>query len=307
MKVYLNPKRIKQENFDFIVGKFPNLIFETNIEKSYDCEVIIVDPHYVTESNILKYSNLKWIQLYTAGYDTINLDFIKSMRIQMTNAKDIYSVPIAEDVVAKILMINRNVKHYLKAMENRSWQPIYNEPEINNSVVGIIGVGSIGQEIAKRMKAFNTTIIGYRRNKGEVEYFDEILTGVEGLDELLKRSDYIILALALNKASKELITHEKFNLMKRNAVLINIARGEIIVQEDLVAALKNHLIRAAAIDVMTPEPLPSDHEMWELENIYITPHVSASSEYTLKRLRDLFIININNYLKKEKLINQINE
>lgn len=307
MKIHLNPKRIKQENFDFIVNKFPNLIFETNIEKSHDCEAIIVDPNYVAITNILKYPNLKWIQLYTAGYDKIDLDFLKTKNIQLTNAKDIYSIPIAEDVVAKILMINRNVKHYLKAMESRSWQPIYNEPEINNSVIGIVGVGSIGQEIAKKMKAFNTKVIGYRRKKSKVDGFDEIYTGLEGLDELLKRSDYIILALDLNKDSRGLINYEKFNLMKRNAVLINIARGEIVVQEDLIAALKNHCIRAAAIDVMTPEPLPSNHELWELDNIYVTPHVSASSEYTLNRLRDLFIENINNYLNQEKLINEVDE
>lgn len=305
MKIYLEERKIKKENFNKIKDHFKNLEFITELDQSYDSDIIIVEPSFVTEENISKYKNLKWIQSYRAGFDTVDFDAVKKRNILFTNAKDVYSIPIAEDVIAKILVLNRSVRQFYKNMENKEWKPNFNAPEINNSTVGIIGMGSIAKEIAKRIKAFNTKVLGYRRSYKAEEYFDEVLVGEDGLNELLKVSDYVILTVSLNEGTKRMINKEKLNLMKETALLINIARGEVVVQDDLIAALKEKTIRGAALDVFTPEPLSKDSELWTLDNVYLTPHCSAASYHLNERLTELFIENITRYLENRELLNLV--
>ena len=202
-------------------------------------------------------------------------------------------------------MINRNVKKYLQNMKEKVWKKYNDEVELYGSTVGIVGVGSIGKEIAKRLEPFNVNVIGYRRRYEQEPYFNDIYIGKEGLENLLKQSDYIILALPLNKESYHLINAKTLKLMKPNAVLINIARGEIINQEDLIVALENNWIRAASLDVAVPEPLPSDNKLWTLDNVYITPHNSLSSPNISMRLAELICENIQNFISGNRLINMI--
>lgn len=305
MKIYLDDKLIKSKNVDKIKANFPNLIFTNQVEDSYDAEVIIVFPEYVTEENISKYHNLQWIQLYTAGFNTINLDYIQKRKIKLTNAKGVYSKTIAEDVVAKILAINRNIRIYYDNMKEGVWKPEKSEFELIGTTIGIIGTGSIGIEIAKRLKAFETKIIGYRRSQEIEPYFDEIYTEEEGLNTLLRISDYIILALPLNEKTYHLIDMKKFKMMKRTSVLINIARGEIINQDDLIEALDLQLIRGAALDVTTPEPLPKDNRLWKFSNVLITPHNAVSSPLMTERLVSLIIKNIANFVNNQEVINHV--
>ncbi len=303
MKIYISDKRIKKPNFRKIQKKFPNINFETNLENSYDADAIVVEPNYVTEENINKYTNLKWIQSYRAGFDTVDFNILKKKGITFTNAKDIYSIAIAEDVVLKILMLNRNVKTYLENMENQEWLPNFNEPELYKSTIGIIGMGSIAIEIAKRLKAFNTKVLGYRRSDKKEKHFNEVLTKEEGLKKLLEKSDYVVLTVPLNEDTKDMMNYDRFKLMKKDALLINIARGEVVNQEDLIKALEEGLIRGAALDVTTPEPLPKDNPLWKMANVYITPHSSAASPHIHKRLTKLIIENIEKFSLGEELKN----
>src|SRR5690554_313926 len=301
MKIYLEKNQIEESDYKLLVSKFPNVEFVDELNK--DVEVLIGYPNLITEKNLKLLSKLKWIQLLQAGFNTVDFGLLKRNNIKLTNAKDIYSITIAEDVVCKILVLNRNVKQYLKNMEKGIWERYSNEPEIYGSTIGIIGAGSIGKEIAKRLSVFAKKIIGHRRQDKPVEYFDEIYTGEDGLDEVLKQSDYVILALPLNKDSYHLIDAKKLSLMKPNSVLINIARGEVVKQDDLIEALENKTIRAAGLDVVTPEPLPKDHKLWTLDNVFITPHNSVSSPYISRRLTMLLVENINNYLENNNLKN----
>lgn len=303
MKVFLEVNKIKQENFDIIKNKFKNVEFVSDVDNSYDCDVLVVEPSYIQEENIKKYNNLKWVQSYRAGFDNSDLNSLRKRNIVFTNAKDVYSISIAEDVLTKILVMNRDVKTYLKNMEEGLWKPKFIAPEIYKSTIGIIGTGSIAKEIAKRIKSFDTHIIGFRRSIGKEDYFDQILTGDDGLNHLLKESDYVILTVPLNEGTKGMINFEKIKLMKPTSLLINIARGEVIVQEDLIRALKENVIRGAALDVVIPEPLPKDHELWKLENVYITPHCSAASPNIQTRIKELLIENFTRYIEGKELLN----
>ena len=302
MKIFIDKKAFKIENFDRIANQLKVHEIITEVEKGYDSEIIIVEPSYCIRENLEKYKNLKWIQSLRAGFDTVDLDYIRERNIVFTNAKDVYSISIAEDVIAKILVLNRNVKTYIKNMENEEWLPNFNEPEIYNSTVGIIGMGSIAKEIAKRIKAFNTTVLGYRRTNKEEEYFDQILTGEDGLNQLLKVSDYVILTVPLNNGTKHMINKEKLDLMKPSALLINIARGAVVVQEYLITALKEKTIRGAGLDVVMPEPLPKGNELWSLDNVYLTPHCSPASPHINTRLTDLILENLRRYLENKELL-----
>lgn len=299
MKIYVDyttTTSLNKEGFFKLKNEFKSINWTGNIEDSYDADFIMVKPSYCTNETLDKYKNLKWIQLLTAGFDNIDLQYLKSRKIELSNANDVYSIAIAEDIISKILYINKHMKYYEDNRTNKIWQQKDVNYEIFGSTIGIIGVGSIGIETAKRLKAFNTKILGYRRRSEKEEYIDEIYTDKVGLEHILKVSDYIILAVPLNDDTYHLINKDTLALMKSSAVLINVARGEVVNQDDLEVALKANIIRAAALDVVTPEPLNETSKLWELDNVFLTPHSSNLSPYTVDRLVERLIINL-----KEKI------
>jgi phosphoglycerate dehydrogenase-like enzyme len=307
MKIYLAAINLKPENLIEITKKFPQVEFVYKEEDALDCEVIFATPTYAKEKNISKFPNIKWIQFTTAGFDTADIKYLLSRGIKLTNARDVYSIAIAEDIIAKILVLNRNVKKYIDNMKTGTWEPDFSDPEIHGSTIGLIGTGSIAIEFAKRIKSFETKVLGYRRSSKPQEFFDEIHTGVEGLDHILKVSDYIVLAVPLNEDTKNMIDYSKLKLMKKDALLINIARGEVVVQDDLIKALNEKLIRGAGLDVFVPEPLPKDNQLWKMNNVYITPHCSASSTKFIPRLVEVIEDNLSKYIANEDLINIVRE
>ncbi|MGD9909148.1 MAG: D-2-hydroxyacid dehydrogenase [Candidatus Izemoplasmatales bacterium] len=301
MFVYFNPKSIGHIHTEELLNTFPEVTFITDPKDAYLSDVIAVMPDFFKDQDLNRFDNLKFVQLLMAGYDNFDFSPFEGKDIIVSNAVDIFSTSIAEDVFTKIFVLNRNVKHYLKMMETGTWSPIRKEPELSGSTVGILGTGSIGKETAKRMKSFDTHILGYRTKQEDVEYFDEILTGNDGLEELLKRSDYVIVAIPLNEKTFHLLDKQKLSLMKEEALLINVARGKVIDQDALVELLEEKKIRGAGLDTLTPEPLPSNHPLWTMENVFITPHNASSSPYMQVRLKDLIVKNLNHFIGKTQI------
>lgn len=301
MKVYVDKKMMGRTNYPKLIEQFKDVEFVDDVDSNFDIEVMIIMNSTVKNLDFEKYKNLKWIQLLMAGYDNVDVESLKNKGIMVGNARDIFSISIAEDVFSKILYFNRNTRYYLDSMASQIWEPIKKEPEIFGSTISIIGTGSIGQEIAKRMKAFGVNrIFGYKKKQEEVPYFDKIFTDEEGLNFIIKEADYLILALPLTKETYHFFDDKKIALMKQSAVLINVARGNIIDQDALVKALKQKQIRGAGLDVTTPEPLPKDHELWKLENVFITPHNASSSPYMKDRLYQMTKDNLERYISNQK-------
>lgn len=301
MKIYIDKKMMGRKNYPKLLKKFPTIEFVEELDKAHDVEAMVIMNSSLKQINIDDYPKVKWIQLLMAGFDNINIDKIKNKGILIGNARDIFSISIAEDVFSKILLFNRNTKFYLDSMKSKTWSPIKKEPEINNSVVSILGTGSIGQEVAKRMKAFGAKkILGYKQSKTTVPYFDEIYTDQDGLNYVIKEADYLILALPLNNNTYHIIDEEKLNLMKPTALLINVARGDVVDQDALIEALKQKKIRGAGLDVTTPEPLPVDSELWNLDNVFITPHNASSSPYMKDRLYEMTLLNLELFISGKK-------
>ena len=307
MKVYVDPRLIGRTNYNLLTERYPEIDFVTDVESKGDIEVMFTMPKLVKEMNISEYKSLKWIQYLMAGYDGVNLELLKQNDIIFCNAQDIFSKSIAEDVFTKIFYFNRNVKYYIESMKEGKWEPIKEEPELTGSTILILGVGSIGKELAKRFKAFETYVIGYRSQQKMEEYFDEIITDEGSLIAALKEADYVILALPLNENTKYFFNKDKLQFMKSTALLINVARGQVINQEDLIKALEQKKIRGAGLDVLDPEPLPPDHILWKLDNVYITPHNASSSPYMRDRLYEMILMNLELYLSGQPVKYQLNK
>lgn len=304
MKIFVEISAFKEENYRYLVQKYTDTQFTVN-PMDYDIDAIISNPGFLNRENLELYNGLKWIHLLTAGYNTVDLEYLKSRKIIMTNAKDVFSIQIAEDVFSKILYFNRNIKTYIENKKTGEWKHERVFYEIANSTVGILGTGSIGHEIAKRIKSFDTRIIGYRKTAESRPFFDEVYHDQDGLEKIYKESDYLIIALPLSKETSKMINKEAFSLMKPSVLIINVARGEIIDQEALVEALITHQIRGAGLDVTVPEPLPKDSPLWTLDNVYITPHNASASPYVYQRLLQSVDQSIDNYINNRKLTNRI--
>ncbi|MDD3106426.1 MAG: D-2-hydroxyacid dehydrogenase [Bacilli bacterium] len=296
MKVYINPKSIGTSNFEYLKNQFPNVVYIVNEEEAYLAEVVVIMPDFFKHHDINQFKSLKWVQLLMAGYDNFDFSIFAGKDVVVSNAVDVFSVSIAEDVITKILVINRNVKHYVNDMYLGKWNPIRKEPELTGSTVGIVGAGSIGIEVAKRLKSFDTKVIGYKRKAEAVRFFDEIYTGNEGLEKVIRESDYLIIAVPLTKETMHLINKERISWMKPNSVIINVARGKIVDQDALVDALNAGKIRGAGLDVTTPEPLPKEHPLWKMSQVFITPHNASSSPFMQRRLMELVLHNLERYV-----------
>lgn len=301
MKIYLKQNFIGETNYTSLKTKFPQVEFTQNMD--LDTDVAIVSPSFIKKTNIDKMPNLSWIQLLTVGYDSADTGCLREKGIILTNIKDVLSMTIAEDIITKILVLNRNVKKYVNQMSEGIWKTYPDEKEIFGSTIGFIGAGSLSSSAATRLKAFGTKIICYRKSKEVHPLFDETYHDLRGLELLLNQSDYVILTLPLNAETRYFMNTTRFQMMKKDALFINVGRGEVVDQEALIQALEKGVIRGAGLDVTTPEPLPKDSKLWRMENVYITPHNAPSSPYMLQRLITFIEDNINCYIEGKELKN----
>lgn len=300
-------KIIIDEHFlDMAKKTFPHIEFYTDPGECPDAEVLIGQPEAMKVEILEKLPRLRWLQLFRAGYDMIDVDYIRKRGIILTNGKDIFPIPIAEDVVCKILMHSTNAFKYIENKKSRTWDNKLKRTELNGQVVGIIGTGSIATEIAKRLQPFGVKLIGHKRTPVlSMPYFDEIYSGQNGLEHVMEVSDYIVVTADLNPSSYHMINNTNLKFMKETASIINIARGSIINEKDLKEALKNKSISYAGLDVFEVEPLPLDDELWSMDNVYLTPHSSALVKNNKSRWEKLIVQNIKNFIDNEKLINVV--
>lgn len=305
MKIWIELNILKEKNVNQLREKYPEVEWTTDLEDRFDSDAIFAMPQTLKKDLLDQFKHLKWIQLLSAGYDTMDQEYLKQRKIMLSNAPDVYSISIAEDVFSKILWFNRNLEGYKHQMKEGLWKNIHVSHEICESTVGIIGAGSIGKEVAKRMKAFGARVLGYKRTYEALENFDEIYVDQEGLNTIYKESDYLIVTLPSSKETKNMIGKDAFELFKPSLLFINVSRGDVVDQDVLVDALINHKIRAAGLDVMVPEPLPKDHVLWTLDNVFITPHNSVGSPHIQDRLIKVLSNSLHDYMHHIELPNRI--
>lgn len=224
-------------------------------------------------NDIKKFRNLKAIQLTSAGLDRVPLDYIKKNNIKLYNAYGVYSIPMAEWTVLKILEIYKNSKKFWKQQEEHLWQKDRNILELNGKTATIVGFGNVGQEIAKRLKAFNVYINAIDIKELYNKNIDKNYN-ISKIDKVLPESDIVIITLPLNENTKDIMNIDKMRKMKDDAILINISRGGVIKEKDLVEMLKKKKFLGVILDVFQNEPLDRNSELWNFYNVIITPHNS---------------------------------
>lgn len=238
-----------------------------------------------------KFVNLKYIQLTSAGFDRVPMDFVNSHNIEIHNARGVYSVPMAEFAVAGVLQLYKHMNIFADNQKKCLWNKERDLFELFGKTVCILGCGSVGTECAKRFKAFGCIVIGLDIVTRQDEFFDDIFLMSE-IDRVLSESDIIILTLPLTESTYHLIDKDRFDLMKKSAVLINIARGAVADTDALIDALNTRQLSGAVLDVFEEEPLNANNPLWKMKNVIVTPHNSFVGENNNQRLVDTIFINL---------------
>lgn len=250
-----------------------------------------------------QYPNLKLIQLYSAGFDSVGIEDAKAHGIKVCNARGAYSVQIAEYVVWKLLDVYKNVRVYEKSQQETNWNRDEHMVSLVNQKVAILGTGSIGQEVAKRLVPFQVELIGFNTS-GRLDTPFHKAYPLNTLTEQINDYDVVIVCLPLNNDTQHLFNKEMLLKMKETATLINIGRGPIVSEEALVSVLDNHL-RGVVLDVFETEPLPKSSLLWKHPKAYITSHVSYIDDRTRLTRGKVLFDNLCRYIQNQPLENVI--
>ncbi len=257
--------------------------------------------------SIAKAKNIKWIHSFSAGMDKVLTPEIIKSKIIVSNSSGIHAVPIAEHVMGIMLMLVRKFHDSFRNQQRKIWSKNQNITELHGRTILIVGLGKIGTEIARLASCFNTNVIAIKQNVKDKPNFINKVYSIDRLEEILPKADFVVLCLPLTSKTYHLFNMQKFKLMKKSGVLINIGRGKLIDEEELIRALDKKIIAGAGLDVTEDEPLSKESKLWEMENVIITPHHSGWSEKYMDRAIDLFCLNLKAYLAHKPLPNLVDK
>jgi phosphoglycerate dehydrogenase-like enzyme len=249
--------------------------------------------------------NLAWIHSFSAGIDRVATPVVRERGLMVTNARGVFSRPIAEYVVMMCLAIARRLPQLLELQRERTWQPLRGR-ELGSLTVGIVGYGSIGSEVARMLAPFETRIVATRRHaERRADESNVELFGFDRLGDVLRASDVVVVAAPLTEETAGMIGAEQLLQMREDAWLINVARGRLLDEVALRRALESGTIAGAVLDVFTDEPLPDDSPLYATPNLIITPHTSWSSDRVVDRSIGLFTDNLRRFAGGEPLHNVV--
>jgi phosphoglycerate dehydrogenase-like enzyme len=251
---------------------------------------------------------LRWLHTPSAGVDHVLLPEVMEREILITSSSGSNAIPIAEFVLMLMLGHAKRVRALAALTPENAWEqaPKLHLDEIYERTALIIGLGHIGQEIARRAVAFGMRVLGSRRHPLPTPNVERVV-GADGWRDLLPEADYVVIAAPLTNTTRGMLDGAAFRRMKRDAYFINIARGEIVDTEALIAALREGRIAGAALDALPEEPLPADHPLWSAPNVWITPHICWSSPRMRERVLDIFVENLRRYRAGEPLLNLVDK
>lgn len=242
-------------------------------------------------NKIEQFKSLKYIQLISAGFDRVPLDYINDHKIKIYNARGVYSVPMAEFALTGILQLVKQSRFFYENQKQHMWEKSRTLGELSGKTAVIVGAGNIGTEVAKRLNAFDMMVIGVDICNNEKLYFDNVELLSE-LDEYLKIADVVVLTLPLMDSTRGMFDKTKFELMKENSIFVNLARGPLVVENDLIDSLEQKLIGGAVLDVFDVEPLEKNSPLWDMKNVILTPHNSFVGENNNKRMFKVIVENL---------------
>lgn len=268
-----------------------------------DVEVILgnVPPRLLAHAG-----KLRWLQLNNAGTEGY-CDGALPEDVLLTNATGAYGLAISEHMVGMLFELQKNLNLYSRNQREHVWKSEGHVRIIEGSRVLVIGLGDIGTAFAQKMKGLGCRTVGIKRREArKPEGVDDLYT-LERLERQLPLADIVALCLPGNQDTRHMLNEERIGMLKKNAVVLNVGRGMTLDTEALTRALKEGRIAGACLDVTDPEPLPSDHPLWDMENVILTPHVSGGFTLpeTLEKILNICIENLECYLVKRPLRNVV--
>lgn len=229
----------------------------------------------------------------SAGTGHLPMDALAEHGIAVTNGSGVYGPQAAEHVIGGMLLLTRQFHHSLRRQERREWQHFQAVSEVTGSTVTVVGMGSIGRNVVERLEGYSVHTIGVRHTPSKGGPTDEVIGfNRDKIHDALSRTDYLVVTAPLTDTTRGLIGPAEFEALPRTAVLVNVARGEIVDTDTLVRSLRWNQIGGAVLDVTDPEPIDQDHPLWEFEDTVITPHMAGSSPKLWKRMADLLTRNV---------------
>jgi D-3-phosphoglycerate dehydrogenase len=288
-EVYPEPK-ISKEKLEELLPRLTGLVVRSATQ--------------VNQELIDKAPQLKYVIRAGEGTDNIDKAYCEQKGIKVSNTPGANSNSAAEHALALMLTVLRKTAWAHGSMKSGKWEKsLFSGNELANKNVGIIGFGRIGQILAKRLSGFEPQIMFYDHHSGVQN--SSTIRREENLEKIFSESDIISIHLPKNKETQNLITKKYLSLMKNGAILINVARGGIVNEDDLYEVLNNKDIRGAGLDVFSSEPLQETSPLRKLENVVLTPHLGASTEEAQFRVNEMVLTQLKNFFIENKLVNEV--
>ncbi len=270
----------------------------------------VVVGHRLREELLDHAEGVRWFACAAAGVGHLPLDELQTRGIAVTNASGVHGPPIAEQVIGNVLVFVRNLHVGWERGRKGEWRHYQGfKKELGDSTVTVVGLGAIGQAIVERLEPFGPHTIGVRYTPSKGGPTDDVI-GFDATDfhDALARTDYLVLACPLTETTRGLVDHAAFETLSPESVVVNVGRGPIVDTDALTAAVQRNAIRGAALDVTDPEPLPSDHDLWQFPNVHITPHNAGYTPNYYARVADIVARNVGRVVETgeyEDLDNQV--
>ncbi|SIQ69799.1 D-2-hydroxyacid dehydrogenase (NADP+) [Haladaptatus litoreus] len=267
-----------------------------------ECDAVVTFAH----RSALLDSGLKWVHSIQAGYDRFPLSAFEDAGIILTNSTGIHGTSVGESVLGMMLSISRRLHVFSRQQADREWnRPDWNEPfTLQHEPVCVVGLGTLGQGIAKRADAIGMHVTGVRRSAESVPHVREVYAN-DDLHDAISEARFVALATPLTDATEGLMGAAEFEAMREDAYFINVARGKCADQNALISALESAEIAGAALDVFEEEPLPEESPLWEMDEVVVTPHAAAAEIDYYNHIAELVRENVQHIDADEEVTNRV--
>lgn len=309
LQLYVAPESFAQRlRAEFPQMEIVRLTNYAGIEtKIADADVLFTQS--LTAEQFLSAKKLRWIHSPAAAVHLFMYPELINSDVILTNARDVHAPVVAEQVMAMMFAIARRIPESVRFQLKHVWaQGIFwdeglSPTELGGATLGLVGLGSIGRNVASRASAMGMKVIAVREHadRPKPEHVDEVLPTSQ-LDKLLSRSDYVVLSPPVTPATRGMIGRAQLAAMKKDGYLINVGRGPLVDEAALIEALREHRIAGAALDVFDQEPLPPDSPLWDLENLLILPHTGGMTNKMWDRHYAVFAENLRRFLSHQPLL-----
>ncbi len=296
-----NPDRIYERN---LAAHFPELRIDS-VEHHEQVEghiagtdILMTFSPFMADHVVREAKQLKWIQVLGSGVDgVVNLPSLRR-EILVTNGRGVQATPVSEAALSLMFALSRDMPRMIRNQMSRTWER-WPSQTLDGRTVGILGVGQIGEALALKCKALGMQVVGISSSTRAVKGFDRMFARGQ-LREAVRNVDYLVLLTPYSPQTHHIVNAAVLKQMKPTAVLINVARGGVLNEADLIIALRDGIIRAAALDVFSEEPLPAEHELWSLPNVLISPHLGGLNSSYPDSILPLLVHNVSMFLANRR-------